>query len=302
MEILNGRFPGHTSAVYSVAFSPEGQRLATGSADGTARIWDVHGEVRPLVLKHSAAVNSVAFSPDGRTVATASDDKTVKVWDALTGQGLFTFTNHAASVRAVAFSPRGDWIVSAGEEEPTSWPKIWHPSNGRELQQLADHTSPGFAMGPTLATPDRNRWIVSLAVSPNGRRIGATRWLASAHPVWDATTGDHLVDLKVHTTDLWSIAFSRDGQRLVTGSSDALVRVWDASSGGEMLTLRGHGRAVRSVAFSPDGVRIASGSLDGTAKIWTAATPEQVATWEKEEAAAEQKLDALRRARLARKQ
>jgi WD40 repeat protein len=98
---------------------------------------------------------------------------------------------------------------------------------------------------------------------------------------------------------VWSIAFSPDGQRLATGSMDTLVRLWDASSGREMLTLRGHGRGVRSVAFSPDGIHIASGSLDGTAKIWTAATPGQVAAWEKEEAAAEQQLEALRRARLA---
>jgi WD40 repeat protein/predicted Ser/Thr protein kinase len=300
-NVINGnlerKLPGHTAAVYSVAFSPDRPRLATGSADGTARVWDLNdGRTTLVFTNHSAAVNSLAFSPDGRWIATGSADKTVKVWEASTGRVQATFARHGASVRAVAFSPRGDWIVSAGEENTNSWPRIWDPSNARELRQLASSRLPTF---PTLAVPDSNRWIVSLAVSPNGRRVAATRWIGLAHPVWDATSGEHILDLKANNPEVWSIAFSPDGQRLATGSMDTLVRVWDASSGREMLTLRGHGRGVRSVAFSPDGIRIASGSLDGTAKVWTAATPDQVAAWEKEEAAAEQKLQALRRARLA---
>jgi WD40 repeat protein len=91
------------------------------------------------------------------------------------------------------------------------------------------------------------------------------------------------------------VAFSPDGQRIVTGSDDQTAKVWDSASGKELLTLKGHGSWVSSVAFSPDGQRIVTGSADQTAKVWDSASPNQVAAWQAEEHAAEQRL-AQRRA------
>ena len=92
------------------------------------------------------------------------------------------------------------------------------------------------------------------------------------------------------------MAFSPDGQRIVTCSDDQTAKVWDSASGKELLTLKGHGGGVASVAFSPDGQRIVTGSADQTAKVWDSARPNQVAAWQAEEHAAEQRLAQLRAA------
>ena len=106
--------------------------------------------------------------------------------------------------------------------------------------------------------------------------------------VWEAANGRELATLKGHSAPVWSVAFSPDGQRIVTGSWDQTARVWEAVSGRELITLKGHLTWVRSVTFSPDGQRIVTCSEDKTAKVWRAARAEQVAAWQVEERAAAQ--------------
>ncbi|HSH14950.1 MAG TPA: hypothetical protein VLD18_02880, partial [Verrucomicrobiae bacterium] len=103
-----------------------------------------------------------------------------------------------------------------------------------------------------------------------------------------------LKTLRGHLAPVHSAAFSPDGQRIVTGSWDGSAKVWDSASGKELLTLNGHGGYVISAAFSPDGQRIVTGSADQTAKVWDSASPNQVAAWQAEEHAAEQRPKQLR--------
>jgi WD40 repeat protein/serine/threonine protein kinase len=244
---------GHLDVVKSVAFSPDGQRIVTGSLDNTAKVWDVANGRELLTLKgHSLGIRSVAFSPDGQRIVTGSEDNTAKVWEAASGRELLTLRGHTYAIRSVAFSPDGQRIVTGSDDQTA---KVWDAASGRELLTVKGHSSP----------------IWSVAFSPDGQRI-VTGSSDTTAKVWKAASGTNLFTLRVHNSWILSVAFSPDGQRIVTGSEDQIVKVWDAASGKELLTLKGHGGRVLCVAFSPDGQRIVTGSGDNTAKVWEAAS------------------------------
>ncbi|WP_413160908.1 protein kinase domain-containing protein [Capilliphycus salinus ALCB114379] len=116
---------GHSGHVYSVAFSPDGCTLASGSADQTIKLWDMETDREIATLKgHSNTVDSVAFSPDGRTLASGSSDKTVKLWDVKTQTEITTLKGHSDWVKSVAFSPDGNTLASGSSDNTI---KLWRP-------------------------------------------------------------------------------------------------------------------------------------------------------------------------------
>jgi eukaryotic-like serine/threonine-protein kinase len=124
---------GHTGPVSSVAFSPDGKRIVTGSHDGTAKVWDAEQGQEVLTLKgHTSLVNSVAFSPDGKRIVTGSWDRTARVWDAEQGREVLTLKGHTGQVTSVAFSPDGKRIVT-GSDDKTA--KVWDLDKGREAKR-----------------------------------------------------------------------------------------------------------------------------------------------------------------------
>jgi WD40 repeat protein/serine/threonine protein kinase len=252
-------FHGHLSGVKSVALSPDGRRIVTGSLDQTAKVWDAASGRELITLTgHRARICSVAFSPDGQRIVTGSSDGTAKVWEAASGRNLLTLKGHSDPVYSAAFSPDGRRIVT-GSYDSTA--KVWDASNGWELLTLRGHSS----------------WVLGAAFSPDGRRIVTSSDDSTAR-VWDAATGKDVFMLTGHSGQICSVAYSPDGQRIATGSVDQTAKVWDAATGKELFMLAGHSGPVTSVAYSPDGQRIATGSWDQTAKIWEASNGRELLT------------------------
>ena len=286
-------FRGHLRGVSAVAFSPDGQKILTGSADNTAKVWNLAtGKELFTLNSHSNAINSAAFSPDGLRIVTASADNTAKVWDAVNGKELLTLQGHTGPVNSSAFSPDGQRVVT-GSTDKTA--KVWESISGKELLTFPGHGGPVHS---AVFSPDGSRivsgssdktakvWDASTGTellilsghrdyvgpatfSPDGLRIltGSDDHTAR---VWNAVSGKELFTLKGHDGGVWSVAFSRDGQRILTGSVDNTAKMWEATSGKEILTLKGHASIVQSVALSPDGLLILTGSADKTAKLWRA--------------------------------
>ncbi len=304
---------GHGTEVRSVAFSPDGQRMVTGSEDGTAKVWAAGTSRELFTLKgHKNHVLSVAFSPDGRRILTAggpwSQGKQpgqVKVWNAETGEELLDLKGHSYCVWSAAFSPdgqrivsgAGDWAAGPGEA------KVWNAVTGEELLEFKGHTA---GLRTVEFSPDGQRILSGgedetarvwdpmtgkeiLSLLPRGGRVNSARFSPDGQhiitgcsdrtvKVWNVTTGQELLALKGHTELVNSVAFSPSGQRIITGSQDKTVKVWDTVTGREIITLKGHAGEVRSVAFSPDGKHILTGSTDRTAKLWNADTGQDIPT------------------------
>ncbi|KJA17498.1 hypothetical protein HYPSUDRAFT_192134 [Hypholoma sublateritium FD-334 SS-4] len=256
---------GHTDAVASVAtaLTPYGNRIASGSFDNTARIWDLATgkQVGEPFRGHTDYVGSVAFSPDGRRVVTGSADKTLRIWDLETGKQIGEpWQGHTHWILSVAFSHDGKRVVSGSVDSTV---RIWNSETGTPVgEPLQGHTSS----------------VSSVAFLPDGKRI-ASGSLDKTVRVWDPETGTQIAaPLRGHAYPVRSVAFSPDGKHIASGSGDGTVRIWDSETGKEVdEPFRGHTHWVWSVAFSPDGKRIVSGSDDKTVRMWDLEIGKQVA-------------------------
>ncbi|MGW3345318.1 nSTAND1 domain-containing NTPase [Nonomuraea rubra] len=277
------RFP-HDDEVCSVAFNPDGTRLAT-AGDCTARIWDADTGNAIVCVTHLCQLHQVTFSPDGTRLATASDDYTAGIWDTATGRKVAVFV-HDGPVQSVAFSPNGRRVATASVDGTA---RIWDvrseasitsliPPYGRVLSVAFNADGTQVATGSddrTVRVFDiasgvevsrmRGDFVRSVMFSADGARL-ATAGDDRTARVWDMFTEAEITRL-THGGKVRSVVFSADRRRLATASEDHTARVWDAATGTEIARLT-HDRAVSSVAFSPDGTQVATGGDDRLARIW----------------------------------
>ena len=250
------QFAGASTWIRAMAFSPDGQQLASGGDDGTIRLWNpTTGEQLRQLTGHTNSVWSVAFSPDGQQLASGGVDGAIRLWNPTTGEQLRQLTGHTNRVLSVAFSPDGQQLASGGDGTI----RLWNPTTGEQLRQLTGHT---------------NR-VWSVAFSPDGQQL-ASGGDDGTIRLWNPTTGEQLRQLTGHTNSVWSVAFSPDGQQLASGDDDGTTRLWNPTTGEQLRQLTGHTNSVWSVAFSPDGQQLASGDDDGTTRLWNPTTGEQL--------------------------
>jgi WD40 repeat protein len=237
----------------TVKFSPDGQFLATGDADGEVRLWRVaDGKNLLSCQEHTSWVWSVAFSPDGKLLASGSDDRTIKLWDLSTGRCKCTLQGHRSQIWSVAFSPDGQMLASGSEDQTV---KLWDTQTGECINTLEGHT----------------HWVRSVAFSPIGRML-ASGSEDQTVKIWNLQTQECCQTLQGHDGQVWAIAYSGDGQTLVSSSSDRTIKLWHLPTGECLKTFQGHTNWIRTVALSPDGETIASGSEDHTVKLWNVQT------------------------------
>ncbi len=243
---------GHKWIVTCTAFSPDGTLLATGSQDGTVKIWDVARRELLTTLPGSAdgSVWSVAFSPDGALLMTAGAEGKVKFWNTATKLAVTNFPGKLA-----ALSKTGS-ILAAADSSPFVWEPagkvtLWNYRTGEMLKQL---DKPGRA----------------LALSPDGRRL-AVAGLATGVDIYDVATGQPLRTLPTDNS-VWSLSFSPDGNRLITAGWSSEPLIWNLAASQPPDKLTGHYLAVWSGHFSPDGSNIVTTGTDQTVRLWDAAT------------------------------
>jgi WD40 repeat protein len=286
-------YRGHSREVYTVVWSPDGKRIASGSRDTTVKVWDATDGGNPYTYSgYTDTVFSVAWSPDGKRIASGSGDKTVQIWNAVDGGNVATYRGHADTVQSVAWSPDGKRIASGSRDGTV---QVWDAADGGNAYTYKGHSNWVLLLawssdGKRIASGSGDRtvqvWdatnggnvytytghtdsVASVAWSPDGKHIASGSWDKTVQ-IWNAADGSNAYTYKGHTDTVWSVAWSRDGKRITSGSNDKTVQIWDAVDGHSIYIYRGHSDSVNSVVWSLDGKHIASGSNDKTVQIWVA--------------------------------
>lgn len=258
------------SGVDTVAWSPDGTRVAMGNWDRRVQAWDAN-TVQHVVNYRAPGlkrrVEAVIWLPNGKELAAGSDDNLVWVWDVVSGNILTTYIGHKDWVIGLASSPDGRHIASGSKDKTV---QVWEASTGSTIVTYRGHSSS----------------IGSVVWSPDGQYIASASFDRTVQ-VWEAATGRTVFTYRGHTDQVYTVAWSPDGQYIASGGADKTVRVWDAASfmsneqqqTNSLITYRGHTAAVQTVAWSPDSRTIASAAEN--VQLWNGLTGRHIFTYTK---------------------
>jgi WD40 repeat protein len=245
------------SSVLSISFSPCSKQLASGTEDGTIRIWNLDNfQCIQVLTHHKKAVNCLRFSPNGDILASASWDHTIKLWDLNTFEEIATLKGHQDSVEILDIS-MDNLLLASGSNDQTI--RLWDIRKKQTLHIFDDFSDT----------------IRSLCFSPDGLQLAAGSW--DVIHLWDVLSNKLIQTFKGQTKNYISaLAISPDGLTLAAGSHDKTIRMWDMRTKKQSLKLQGHLRRVNCVAFSPDNLTLASGSHDKQVKLWNIKTGKEI--------------------------
>lgn len=279
-------FRGHSQGVWTVAYAPDGQTLASAGADRLVRIWDIEtGRLLKSLRGHTRDIRAAVFTPDGQMLMTGSEDRTIRMWNPKTGEPTkLLFTRYDHNVCSLSLSPDGLMLARGSHNKDI---KIWEVTTGTELM--------------TLLGKDQydHHWSVCVAFSPDGIHLasgndigkikiwevlpsGEEKVLHNGH--WREQQDEDTSEVRGYFVeddggfqkpmDYWigDMAFTPDGKLLITGSRDSTIKFFEIPQVNELRTLKGHAGWVRSLAVSPDGKVLVSASDDQTIKFWDIAT------------------------------
>jgi len=250
--------PGHESSITSLAVTPDGSLLASGSYDGTIRLRRLpDGEPMATLRGHEDGVTSLTVTPDGSLLASGSHDNTIRLWRLPDGECVATLRGHESWVYSLAVTPDGS-LLASGSGDSTI--RLWRLPDGECVATLRGHKS---GVGSLAVTPDG-----SLLASESGRTIRLRR----------LPDGECVATLRGHEYLVGSLAVAADGSLLASGSYDSTIRLWRLPDGECVATLWGYGGPVYSLAVTPDGRLLASGSYDSTIRLWRLPDGEPMAT------------------------
>lgn len=242
---------GHNDRIGRIAWSPDGQYLASPSDDGTVIIWNIASAQEIRKLESSTPFSDiycVGWSPNMERLASGSRDNDIRIWEVKTGKLLSVLNAHTSLITSINWSPDGQMLASSADDEKII---IWSTTNDKLLRVLGNHES----------------WVTSVVWSPNGRYLASGSADATIR-IWDTRTWECLRILQGHHGRVTNLTWAPNEKEILSASYDATIRIWDFETGQEKLILEGHGATVRSMSFSFDGKVLASNSWDSTIRLW----------------------------------
>lgn len=301
-------YAGHSDAVSGVAWSPDGQRIASASSDGTVQVWNAgNGRSLSTYRGGTSEMLTVAWSHNGRYLAAGGADSLVHIWNASSYKPLLTYRGHTSVVTGVTWSADDRYLASC---DTAGSMQVWQAADGKQItttSSLGSAKGAGQAWNAVAWSPSENKValagnglvlvqdaltgknansygnggiINSIAWSPDGTSIAFSAG-GDTLAVWNVAQKRETALLSGQTTgDIYATSWSPNGKMIATGNADGLVEIWDALKGHLLSTYRGHadfypghftfgsGYAINSLAWSPDSTHIASASNDKTVQVW----------------------------------
>ncbi len=248
-KVLAHTLIGHSERVESLAFLSNDTLLASASADGVVRLWNVEaGTLAQAFDASNNAIGTLAVSPDGNWLALAGSDNKIMLWDAKVGHIAGEFSGHAGSVRQMAFSPDGHILASVSRDQSVI---LWNVDKREAIHQLGGY----------------KHQILALAFAPNGRRI-ATGDANGEIRYWETSSGKLVGYFRAHDERITALAFSPDGKWLASGGQNNFFKLWDTGLERKDRLLGGAPYAVNAIVFTADSKWLLAAGTSDAIKIW----------------------------------